>query len=126
MRIAHAAATPPGTASPSSTRRSRSLPTLTVAENMMIDRFPRRGGLIDRGAMRARCAAVLDTAGLRLRARPRGRDGSSIGDRQMVEIGRALLAEPAIVILDEPTSSLTSREKERLFGVVAGAEAARA
>ena len=41
----------------------------------------------------------------------------------MVEIARALLSEPGIIIFDEPTSSLTSREKARLFDVIHGLKA---
>jgi ABC-type sugar transport system ATPase subunit len=44
----------------------------------------------------------------------------SIGDRQMVEVARALSCDPAILIFDEPTSSLSPREKERLFEVIRG------
>jgi ribose transport system ATP-binding protein len=42
----------------------------------------------------------------------------STGDRQMVEIARAIREEPRVIIFDEPTSSLTGQEKQRLFGII--------
>jgi ABC-type sugar transport system ATPase subunit len=93
------------------------LPTMTVAENMHITRFPTRGGLINGKVMEARCNKVLSRLGCGFSPRTRVQDLST-GDRQMVEIARALLSEPSIILFDEPTSSLTSREKARLFDVI--------
>jgi ribose transport system ATP-binding protein len=98
------------------------LPTLSVAENMHIGDFPRRGGLIDRAVMRARTDRALRRLGCKFTPDTRVQHLST-GDRQMVEISRALLSEPGIIIFDEPTSSLTSREKARLFEVIRGLKA---
>lgn len=98
------------------------LPTLTVAENMFIASFPARAGLIDRAAIRQRCAQVLRRLGCSFTPDTPVQHLST-GDQQMVEIGRALLSQPGIIILDEPTSSLTTREKARLFDVIAGLKA---
>jgi ABC-type sugar transport system ATPase subunit len=93
---------------------------LTIMENLFIERFPRRfAGLpfIDRGAMRARSAQLLREVDLELSpATPLSR--LSQGERQLVEIAKALSAEARVLIFDEPTTSLTTRETERLFGII--------
>lgn len=93
------------------------LPTLTVAENLFITRFPTTAGLIARAEMNRRSSEVLARLGCQFTPETRVQHLST-GDRQMIEIGRALLSHPGIIIFDEPTSSLTSRERDRLFGVV--------
>lgn len=98
------------------------LPTLSVAENMHISNFPKRGALIDRQAMRAHTDKALQRLGCKFTPDTRVQHLST-GDRQMVEIARALLSDPGIIIFDEPTSSLTSREKARLFEVIRGLKA---
>jgi ABC-type sugar transport system ATPase subunit len=98
------------------------LPTLTVAENTHIGGFPGRGGLIDVKVIRERTDKALQRLGCKFTADTRVLYLST-GDRQMVETARALLSEPSIIIFDEPTSSLTSREKARLFDVIRGLKA---
>ncbi len=92
-------------------------PNLTVAENIFLGREPRRFGMVDRAAMAARCGPVLAQLGVPFRA------GSivatlSIAERQLVEIARALMADARILVMDEPTTSLSARETERLFGII--------
>jgi ribose transport system ATP-binding protein len=90
---------------------------LTIAENLFIGGFPRRLGMIDRRTMRERARDVLREVQL-----DHGPDTPlevlSAGERQLVEIAKALLAEARLIILDEPTTSLTSRETGRLFELV--------
>ncbi|MFN8379832.1 MAG: sugar ABC transporter ATP-binding protein [Anaerolineae bacterium] len=93
------------------------LPTMTVAENIHITDFPTQAGLIRTSQMAEETEKVLDRLGCQFSAKTRVAELSA-GDRQMVEIARALLGEPKVVIFDEPTSSLTAREKTRLFDVI--------
>lgn len=94
------------------------LPTMTVLDNIHIASFPKtRAGLIDYPAARTRCQSVLGRLGCTFAPSTKVRDLSP-GNQQMVEIARALLCEPHIIIFDEPTSSLTTKEKSRLFEVI--------
>ena len=93
------------------------LPTMTVAENVFIDDLPQSGGLVVRGRTRKRTAGLLDRLGSRISPDQRVEELST-GDRQMVEIARALARDPRIIIFDEPTSSLTDRERQRLFAII--------
>ena len=94
------------------------LPSMTVAENVLIDELPTRGGLTDKDAMRERVRSILERLGCAFGAEDVV-EALSIGDRQMVEVARALAGDPGILVFDEPTSSLSAREKERLFEVIA-------
>jgi L-arabinose transport system ATP-binding protein len=92
-------------------------PQLSVAENLMLGMLPARAGFVDRAALRARAIAVLERLGEAID--PDMRLGAlSIGRRQMVEIGRALLREAKVIAFDEPTSSLSVRETERLMAII--------
>lgn len=97
---------------------------LSVAENISIEAFPRtRFGLLDRAEMKRRARNALDAIGLNdvYVSTPVGRLG--IAHRQLIEIARALETESRILILDEPTATLTERETSRLFKIVAGIKA---
>ncbi|MDZ7371702.1 MAG: sugar ABC transporter ATP-binding protein [candidate division KSB1 bacterium] len=92
---------------------------LSIADNLFLSRYPRRGPWIDKGAMHDKALQLLHQVGLDLppnwlleRLRP--------GERQLVEICKALHADAELVIFDEPTTSLTAAEKERLFQVIDG------
>ncbi|KAJ55900.1 sugar ABC transporter ATP-binding protein [Actibacterium mucosum KCTC 23349] len=93
-------------------------PDLDVASNLMIDRLTESRGffLSDRALRReARKIAEAMQLGLDVRA-----PVSSLGvaDRQMIAIARAMVREPKVLILDEPTSSLSAAESERLFTLI--------
>jgi len=91
---------------------------LSIAENLFIDGFPRRFGLIQRDAIAQRTAQILDR--LALKVDPATIVGRlSPGERQLVEIAKALHNEASLIIFDEPTTSLTPRETARLFETIA-------
>jgi ribose transport system ATP-binding protein len=93
-------------------------PHLSVAENVLLGTEPRRGGLLDRAALAARAREVLDQVG-----HPGIEPGQRVADlpiaaRQVVEISRALAGRPAVVLMDEPTSSLQGEDVARLFACI--------
>ncbi len=93
------------------------VPGLSAAENLMLGQLPQRAGLVDRAALRKRALSVLRDLGEDIDpSTPVGR--LSIGQRQMVEIGKALLRDARIIAFDEPTSSLSSRETENLKRII--------
>jgi ABC-type sugar transport system ATPase subunit len=91
---------------------------LSVAENIFLGREPVRfGGILDREAMRSRSAEVL--AFLDAPLDPRQMVGRlSVANQQMVEICKALVLDSRIIIMDEPTSSLTEHEVGQLFSLI--------
>jgi ABC-type sugar transport system ATPase subunit len=94
------------------------LPLLTVAENMFLGHEPRsRGGLLDDGAMRTRARAILAEVGASLDP-DTVVERLTIAERQLVEIAKALTLEAAVLIMDEPTASLSAHETEHLMTVV--------
>jgi rhamnose transport system ATP-binding protein len=93
-------------------------PDLTVAENIGLRLDPSGAGRrIDWRARRARAAALLARTGATLDPEAEVRE-LSMPEQQLVEIACAIGAGARIVVMDEPTASLTAREQERLFAVV--------
>ncbi|ATC66058.1 D-xylose ABC transporter ATP-binding protein [Nibricoccus aquaticus] len=95
------------------------VPGLNVAENIWLGREPRTSaGFIDYRRLNADTAAIL--ARLDLKVSPVTLVGDlRVGQQQLVEIGKALSANARVLILDEPTSSLSAHEVEVLFNVIA-------
>ncbi|GAA0571112.1 sugar ABC transporter ATP-binding protein [Caenispirillum bisanense] len=93
------------------------VPTLTVAENLFLGDEPRRGPFIDRAAMVRKATDLFARLGFAID--PQRRVASlSRAEQQMVEIAKALHRDVGILILDEPTASLTDREVDHLFDVI--------
>jgi len=95
------------------------VPTLTVAENLLLGRMPHRAGWLQRDVLHAAARAQLAKIGLDNidPATPVSQLG--IGQQQMVEIARNLQDDTRILVLDEPTAMLTPRETNYLFEQIA-------
>jgi inositol transport system ATP-binding protein len=93
------------------------VPHLTIAENVFIGREPRRAGFIQWRAMAARTREITERLGLDLDPHALVRD-LSVAEQQMVEIARALSMESRLIVMDEPSSALSSTEVEKLFRII--------
>jgi ribose transport system ATP-binding protein len=93
------------------------VPTLTVAENLLLGRLPRTWGLVSMRKLRAAAGQALARIDANI---PLDVVVSSLprSSQQLIEIAKGLLGEARILILDEPTSSLGTRESEKLLGIV--------
>ncbi len=90
---------------------------LTVAENIFLGREIIRSGRLDDREMKSRSSEVL--ARLKIDIHPDTAVGAlPISKQQMVEIAKALSTEARILIMDEPTSALTSKEIDDLFSII--------
>ena len=90
---------------------------LTVAANIFLGREPRNGWFIRQAETETASTAVLRQVGLDVS--PKALVSTlSLGKQQMVEIAKALSAQARVLIMDEPTSSLSQHETEALFRVI--------
>lgn len=93
------------------------VPELSVAENLWLGRFPAKAGIINFKTLVRVVGEKLRMIGIDID--PAAKVASlSIGERQMVEIAKAVMLDARIIALDEPTSSLSSRESEILFSLI--------
>jgi inositol transport system ATP-binding protein len=94
------------------------MPSMTVAENIWIRREPlTRLGFVDHRAMRQQTLELFDRLKIGIHPDDEVR-ALTIADKQMVEIARAVSYRSDILIMDEPTSTLTEREVEHLFSII--------
>jgi ribose transport system ATP-binding protein len=95
------------------------IPTLSVAQNLCLGEEPRqRGGLLDAGMLRSRARGMLAALNFDIDA-DAPVAGLTRAQQQMVEIAKGLRGDVSVLILDEPTASLTDKETARLFELVA-------
>ncbi|MDB5732660.1 MAG: transporter, partial [Variovorax sp.] len=92
-------------------------PNLSVAENIYMGRALRRGSLVDRAGMAASCEATLQRLGADFVPSTRV-ETLSIAQRQLVEIARAVHFDCRILVMDEPTTPLSTHETDRLFALI--------
>jgi ribose transport system ATP-binding protein len=91
---------------------------LSVQENILLGAESAALGWIDRRASRERARAALAQLGHETIDLDRRAGAFSIAEQQVIEIARALLIKPQILIMDEPTSSLTQADTEKLFATI--------
>lgn len=89
----------------------------SVAENIMLGRFPSKYGIIDHKKMNQETQDLFDSLGLNFD--PKKIIGKySVAERQLIEIAKAVSYDAKILVLDEPTSSLTESEVDKLFEII--------
>ena len=95
------------------------IPHLSVAENIFLGATPTHGfGVIDWRRLSAATSQLLNDLGMNL-SPDTPLNQLSLAQRQMVEIAKALKDQASILVMDEPTSALTSREVDQLFALIA-------
>ncbi|WP_109514750.1 L-arabinose ABC transporter ATP-binding protein AraG [Pseudomonas ovata] len=93
------------------------VPEMTVAENLFLGHLPSRFGVVNRSQLRKQALACLK--GLADEIDPQEKLGRlSLGQRQLVEIAKALSRRAHVIAFDEPTSSLSAREIDRLMAII--------
>ena len=93
------------------------IPQLTVEQNLFLGAEQTSLGMLDKKKLHARAAEILERLGFPLRPTQRVAFLSR-AEQQMVEIAKAFRSELSVLILDEPTASLTDRETEQLFALI--------
>ncbi len=90
---------------------------MSIEENIFMGRFPKKSGRIDWKKMNSESKKILELLNLHLNPKTLVKD-LTIGIKQMVEIAKALSLDAEIIIMDEPTDSLTDKETKSLFRVI--------
>ena len=93
------------------------VPDLSIAESLSLGREASTFGLLRRSVMRRRAANALREVGLQRNVDTPVRD-LTVGERQMLEVAKALLASAWLIVMDEPTSALSNRERDQLYAIV--------
>ena len=93
------------------------VPDLTVAENVFLDRLPQRGVFVDWRRLHAECRLLLQRLGVDVDPRTRVGD-LALARQQMVEIAHAIAQDARVIAMDEPTASLSQDEVTHLFRLI--------
>lgn len=93
------------------------VPQMTVEENLFLGAEVTHGGIIDKRSLHRRAEDIIARLGFPLRPTQRVQHLSR-AEQQMVEIAKAFRSDLSVLILDEPTASLTDRETEQLFALI--------
>jgi ribose transport system ATP-binding protein len=93
------------------------IPAFSVAENISLHHLPHRGGVVDRRRMRTEARRCLDLLEVDLDPDTPVAE-LSVAQGQLVEIAKALSLDSKVLLLDEPTASLTDDEADRLYAIV--------
>lgn len=95
----------------------RLMPYMSIAENIFIDKMPKRAGMIDNRKMHKDARTLLDTLELDIDSRRMVAELTA-EEKQLVEIVKACSRAPKILLMDEPTTALRQHEVETLFGIM--------
>ena len=90
---------------------------LSIAENIFFEHLPRRYGLVDYRTLYDKTRQLLDEVGLSISPKTRV-EQLGVAQMQLVEIAKALSGESKLLIMDEPTATLTSKEITKLFDII--------
>lgn len=94
-----------------------SLLNMNIAENIFLGREPKKSGLVDKTLMHTEAAKLIRHVGLEIDTHTRLRELST-AQKQMIEVAKALSFDAKLIIMDEPTSSLTEVETQTLFRII--------
>lgn len=89
----------------------------SVTDNLFLGRYPTKHGVVDEGKMKKEAAELFRRLGMTVNLTQPMRN-MSVSQRQMCEIAKAISYNSEIIVLDEPTSSLTVREVNKLFDMM--------
>lgn len=93
------------------------VPDMTVAENLMIGNYPNKKGFVDHKELREKAETQIKMLMEDFDPKTKVKE-LSIAQKQMIEIGKALMQDAKIIAFDEPTSSLSDREIKHLFEII--------
>lgn len=93
------------------------IPTLTVAENIFLNREPKKNGFLDYKRMEEEANKLLQALNVQVNVKSQIRD-LDVGICQIIEIAKALSVNADVLIMDEPTASLSEKETQKLFEVI--------